>query len=553
MSRRRLMHPRDTAAMLAAVDEQMRRQAQAWLESRLAALPYHWSRYVLDDFGRRGGVESPQACRWLIDATDIDRSLVRISASDHDIRVAADVAAREAIDMVVVSSMRGVHVMVSLERTCARWGISPAVVSKRCNGDIWPAVRRMMCRRWWLRRLRSDVVVRCESAAIRAGLVHRRRWAYASEDTVERRCGQRRRQRESIARAVIEDVESGETISMADVVAGSVASPEIRRGELMTRVRGCDEYAELKGWVCEFWTLTTPSRYHARRVVGQAVEANPSWEGATPRDAHRWLMAVWARARSAWARRDLRIMGMRTAEPHHDATPHWHVIVYGSARDVRYARRLLRVYALRDCADEPGARKHRYRYLRATGVAGAAYAAKYVAKNIDGRGVVGDSDSDESGSPVNKLLARVDAWAAAWRIRQFGFFGAATVTAWRTLRRVSEQCAVSDKVPLERARMAADDGDWCGYQLATDESVAGRWGLVREPDRLSQYGDAIKGRVCGVADAGRRAMVRLKQWVIHWGGVSGRDEAAVGETIGLPRSRVNNCTGDRLPDEFAAA
>jgi hypothetical protein len=153
----------------------------------------------------------------------------------------------------------------------------------------------------------------------------------------------------------------------------------------MVRIKGCDAIATENGDACEFWTLTAPSEYHAQRMAGKVAEVNPAYAGHSPRDGQRYLCRLWAQARAAWKRRGLRVFGLRTAEPHHDGCPHWHLIVYGPARDLRFARRLLRVYALRRGADDPGARAHRFTAMKlAGGAAGAAYAAKYIAKNING-------------------------------------------------------------------------------------------------------------------------------------------------------------------------
>lgn len=144
--------------------------------------------------------------------------------------------------------------------------------------------------------------------------------------------------------------------------------------------------------------MTAPSRFHAQRVLGATAEANPAYSGESPKEAQRHLSQVWAAARAAWARRGLQVYGLRTAEPHHDGCPHWHLVVYGEARALRYARRLLRVYALRVDGAEVGARKVRFKAMALSGgSAGASYAAKYIAKNEDVEPVADkpDADTDE--------------------------------------------------------------------------------------------------------------------------------------------------------------
>ena len=443
----------------------------------------------------------------------------------------------------------GAALIAALAAVCRAWGIEAAAVGESGEG---PAVARMCCARWWLRRLRRAHSLRAEGAAVAAGVVRRGMWPYASQDAVERRGEQRRRNARALDLATVACEETGESLALAEVVAGSMANPEVKRSELMVRIRGCDAIAQGDGLACEFWTLTAPSRYHAQRTTtGKKTEPNPNYDGSTPKDAQRYLSRVWARARAAWKRRGLQVYGLRTAEPHHDGCPHWHLICYGTARDVRFARRLLRVYALRDAPGEPGAKEHRFVYLPAkAGRYGAAYAAKYISKNINGEGM-GKAQDGEAGRKVSESVKRVDAWAASCGVRQFQFFGCPKVSIWRVLRRFRGPVGVVGSM-LERARAAADDVDFAEFWRCC---VRGGLELVyRSSDCLTAYGDAAAARIAGVREGARRAMLPVKKWVIHWAGKKADSGAAAGG-FGVPRSCVNNCTRggvDRFADAVAA-
>lgn len=525
----------------AAIKDEEYRERERDKARRLAWLPWHWSKHVERDLQRRGGMESPAAAEWLISITDDAHGRLSLAASDDEIRAAAKAAAYDGLGIAALADTRGGECLRALlAEHCEQHGIEAAA-----GLDDGPAIKRMLCDRWWLRRLRRAHGRRCDGAAIRAGVIRRGLWAYASQDAVERRTAQRRRNARAMEKAAICCEETGESLKLLDVAQASIANPEVRRAELMVRVKGCDAIAAENGDLCEFWTVTAPSRFHSQRITGAVSDANPAFCGASPREAQNYISKVLARARAAWKRRGLRVFGLRTAEPHHDGTPHWHIICYGPAYDLRFARRLLRVYALRDSADEPGAKKHRFTAIKAReGTRGAAYAAKYISKNINGEGMSGDIDH-ETGRRVTSAVQRVDAWAACWGIRQFQFFGCPSISIWRTLRKIRAPFAVVGSC-LERARAAADDSDFASYWRAV---VAGGLSLIfRHADKLTAYGDIAAPRVAGVAEAGgRRALLPVKDWVIRWSGVA----VAVG--FDLPRSRVNNCTRSDIFDDPAAA
>ena len=572
----------------AAIEAERWAAWQREFKAGLSLLPFYWARHVDGEMKRRGGVESEAARGWFAGIAAAARGRLSFGASDDEIRAAAKAAAREGADIAALADARGGAQLVSaLAAHCWVWGVEPpkgalimpnqkfseiagnylpfpanrenhgsvlgvsgadAVRQSRDGGAgvaDGAAIRRMLCSRWWLRRLRRAHGRRCEAAAIGAGVIRRGLWPYASQDCVARRTAQRRRNARALDQAAVECAETGESLKLADVVAGSVANPEVKRGELMVRIKGCDAVANEAGHSAEFWTLTAPSRFHAQRIIGATAEANPAYQGATPKEAQGYLCKVWARARAAWKRRGLEVFGLRTAEPHHDGCPHWHLIAYGSRRDLRYARRLLRVYALRDSPDEPGARRHRFVVLEAKGAKGAAYAAKYVSKNINGAGMDGERDG-ETGRKVSSTVERVDAWAAAWGIRQFQFFGCPSVSIWRALRRFREPVAIAGAM-LERARSAADDADFAAFWRA---AVAGGLRLIWRPAAaLTMYGDAAAPRIEGVCEGARRALLPVKNWVIRWAGAA---KNAAGVAFDFPRSCVNNCTR-QVFDPYAEA
>lgn len=531
-------------------------ERQARFESeRVQRFPDSWARYVGAEFAQRARGDLPAANRWLDAYADAAQGRLPLAASDDEICDAARAAAHDGWHLI--AGLRAVPAVVgALAQHCAAHGIAPAGVRKDCPQA---AIARMLDPVWWLRRMRRAHAKRVEGAAIDAALVHRGGWLYASDDTVKRRAEQRERNRRAVAGAVLES-DAGEVLDLQAAVDASTANPEVKNAEFMVRMRGLEEVAKREGHAAEFWTLTAPSSFHRmRQDEAGRVEPNPKWSGATPRQAQVYLCKVWARIRAAWARRGVQVYGFRVAEPHHDGCPHWHMLLFMPPEQCEMAREVFRLHALRLDGDEPGAEQHRVAFKSIDPERGSAagYIAKYLAKNISGA-FVGDDEEAAPGVSARDTVARCDAWAAAWGIRQFQQIGAAPVGVWRELRRMAE--GVLNPL-IERLRMAAD-------LSAYDQFVAGmggplvcraklpvrlakiearsdyeKWlatwgeraGFVPQEAQLpvTQYGDAAAPRAFGVkvlesvrlGIATMRAWVpyrsRFREWSIRWGVADG--------------------------------
>lgn len=372
------------------------------------------------------------------------------------------------------------------------------------------AVARMSCPRWWRRALRRELGRRIEHHAIRFGFVHRRAAKYVSDDTLRRIRQQWRLNEIALASVELEN-EDGEVLSLEDLVERSNANPYVRRSELMVRMAGFEKFSASVGSVGVFLTLTCPSRFHAR--YAQSGDANPQYDDRTPRQAQRYLCKLWSQIRAACQRQGLNPYGIRVAEPHHDGTPHWHLLVFIQPEQKAAFVALCRQYALKDSPDEPGALKQRFQAVDIDHKKGTAtgYIAKYISKNIDGHGL----EADEDGYEITGSAERVRAWASTWGIRQFQFFGGPPVAVWRELRRLPD--AVYGSETLEKARAAADAGDWQAYMTimggvgckrqAQPVKLATQWS-----DKESVYGEPLGELVFGVQCGQVTVETRFHVW-----------------------------------------
>lgn len=412
--------------------------------------------------------------------------------------------------------------------------------------DLAPAIMRLFSEQWWRGHLRKAAAQWREHLHIALGNVSKKKQPYASAQCVTAWREQKRRNREFLKSMELED-EEGNRISLIDKHDGSVANPAIRRCELMTRLRGFETICQNLGYAGEFYTLTAPSAWHATTRAGYR---NRTWNGASPAQTQAYFTTLWARIRAKLHRNGLRVFGIRVAEPHHDGTPHWHLLLFMQPQEVARVREILGDFACQQDRHElSSAKAQRARFhaetIDAQKGSATGYLAKYIAKNIDGYALDGETDV-ESGALLKESACAVCAWAARWRIRQFQFIGGAPVTVYRELRKlVDNDAARGLSVEFAQVHEAADRGDWAGYVNAQGGPFVKRDAvqvrtLYEADGDFNQYGEEtlrVRGVYDSVAGSGSPLLTRLKKWKI----VPKRAQENVPDTA-LPWSSVNNCT-----------
>tara|TARA_R110002012_G_C11646609_1_gene611090 strand:- start:989 stop:2842 length:1854 start_codon:yes stop_codon:yes gene_type:complete len=309
---------------------------------------------------------------------------------------------------------------------------------------------------YWLRKVKSLALQAMEHVRRQCSVINNAQSPYCSDSALKDWTFTQEQNRAYLENTYIQN-EAGESISLAEAAKGNVSNPKVRRCEMMVRIRGFEEVAAIKGHVGDFYTLTTPSKMHSHHKNGQQ---NPKYNGTTTKAANEYMQNVWQRIRAKLDRDDLRIYGLRVVEPHHDSTPHWHLMLFMHPDDRLQIREIITRYALAEDSSEAGADKYRVKCTEIDPNRGSAsgYIAKYIAKNIDGEFL----DADSYGNDAKISAKKITAWASLNKIRQFQFIGSPSVSLWRELRKFK------DDYPEELAPYAepANRSDWAAFVLA---------------------------------------------------------------------------------------
>lgn len=379
--------------------------------------------------------------------------------------------------------------------------------------SIKGVLNRLCDELWWRRTLRNVTARNVEQYSIDLGLVHQHAGIYISEESMQRNRQQKRRVRRAMEKITLTN-ELGEEFNLQELIDKSQANPANRRAELMVRIRGTEDISIHLGHQAVFYTITCPSRMHARS--SKTGKANPKYDGTTPRQAQKYLTDIWARVRAQLARDEVTYYGFRVVEPHQDGTPHWHLLLFMEKDNISKVTQVLRDHAMREDGDEKGAKEHRFVEEIIDPKKGSAtgYIAKYISKSIDGYGV----DDDLYGHDAKDSAQRIRAWASLWGIRQFQQLGGPPVTLWRELRRVQGDALTG---LLMEAWEAADSGNWKQFIQLMGGPTTSRKDCPLKIARLwsdepNKYQESKGYQIIGVEYGSVLIPSRIHQWTIKY-------------------------------------
>lgn len=526
-----------------------------------------WSRPFFDDLGQKYENRHMEIARekslrdanlWLLNYEALRRHDISFSDSDSDFKDWAEAKAVKCQDIARRKKLAVAWVecgdlaeMYEIDRLLVKGKDGYCTVEQ-----LKPLIERYKDAAWWLRQIRKVSLREVEKVALSMGEIHKKNQAYCSNYAVKKRAQQKARNRHLLENLKAVNNE-GDEYSIQELSDLGVSNPVVRRHELMARLNGFERVAMLYNHSALFITITCPSRYHP---------SSKKYDGSTPRCSQKYLSSVWARIRSKFDREGIRPYGFRIAEPHKDGCPHWHVLLFHDPAVGDHIQSIVRKYALQVDSKEAGALKNRVDFEEINLNTGSAvgYIAKYICKNIDGvfsdhaenyqgdffNGVGSESGMgrvdvafncvDVDGNYIGRsddAARRVEAWATTWGIRQFQQIGGPSVTVWRELRRMDTE---EDEFDLfggvvERARQAADSGDWAAFCIVMGGVCAPRKDhalkalmfvphgidkstgelVVSAFDVTNKYGEPAAGCVLGVTALGIDYLTRFFEWEIE--------------------------------------
>jgi hypothetical protein len=338
---------------------------------------------------------------------------------------------------------------------------------------------RLCDARYWRRALRVRILRAREHFFLRLHLIGRTGEVYASEAAVVMRAAQLKRQAAWMKDTVlvprfyqgpVDGEKPYEPLTLEKVAPG----PRERFAKLYTFVKAMDALSTDSCLSSAMVTLTLESEWHANPSNG-----NNRWNGTSPRDAHQSLCHRWQAILRDLHRVGVRMSGLRVAEPHKDACPHWHIwLLYRPEHETRILAAIMKYFpgklkvrapsrrgdkntsgdVMFDCRDDllvdgsrpvahakEGAQVEVSRINRDIS-SGASYAMKYLLKTVDGgddlnrqAGLFPDEDAATTRKKEKHKLSakRVDAYRSLWGINQGQLFGVAKcLTAWDEFRRL---------------------------------------------------------------------------------------------------------------------
>jgi hypothetical protein len=322
---------------------------------------------------------------------------------------------------------------------------------------------------FWRRILMTHVARAQENLFLRLGKIGKTSEQYVSDFGLKGRKTQLRAQKLWIENTVIVPKVNPKSenritndsleIRLSDVVKG----PAEKFSKLYSFVSAMETIAVESNLSSAMLTITLEPEWHPNPVYG-----TKSWNGKSPREGHKSFCKRWQSICRDLHRSGIRISGLRVAEPHADACPHYHTwLLYRPEHEKKILLTVMRYFKLKlkvRSKTEDGqplndiVYESRQDFIEGRGIpanyaskgiqvelsridrkssSGASYVMKYIMKNLP-TNTSSSTDFREIVDKTTENTLRVDAFRAIWGINQGQLFGLAKcLTAWDMLRKMN--------------------------------------------------------------------------------------------------------------------
>lgn len=332
--------------------------------------------------------------------------------------------------------------LIQIEKLISSLGLVPRK-GKSTKGNI----NRYCCIKWWIRKLKTLYMQSKERIAHYLGMVNDRLDKYLTTENFKEIRENRLRNKAYFNSLVATD-DSGTSIDFSSVQSSSLSNPKNRRAEIITRLKGSEKYAEKYGYIADLITFTCPSRFHSSTVSNFR---NKRYDNSSVIEAKDYLNLQWKRLRSRLSKLKIDYYGFRVVEPHHDGTPHWHMVVFTKSAQHKMLNNCLTNYIVGSDPSKEALLNISISDKKKGSVCG--YLIKNISHEIDFSG------KQNSAEASDEKLLRIYSWGSLWKLHQFEPFGGPKVSMWREARRIALTTQVDDS-PIWKI---VKEGDWLSF------------------------------------------------------------------------------------------
>lgn len=291
---------------------------------RISFLPFPWQHSIEKSYQYKWGAKNAGphvADRWL------ENVIKSISSIEHiGLAFVADAELRDNAEYYARLS----EIRLGNGYDSFPLGVTKSDVIARSKDGI---AKRLSSPSFWYKRLRIAGTRAAETAAFYVGLTGQKTSKYCSAFSTRKHKWRKEKSQRYLKNRRISNGQV--TLSLDKVTR----TPKQRSSELYVVSKGMEQMAEQKGLCWLFVTMTCPPRMHPNPSKGKN-----SWDGTTPVEAAKWLQNNWQRVRAMLAKSSIPIFGLWSKEPHVDACPHMHVLIYCHPRHIGEIERCLRLH-----------------------------------------------------------------------------------------------------------------------------------------------------------------------------------------------------------------